>query len=417
LESNGVMATGWKELGGIWYYLNESGAMVKGWQTISGKTYYFNDSGHMLTGKQVIDGKNYEFNGSGQLISDTGDISSSEVTYIAVGKVINVQSFLNVRKGPGTEYDSIGQLYQGNKVSIVAKDRDWYKIKYDSDYGFVNKKFINILVSSEENIKDNDVEEKKNLNVTPDKLFKTITMNKNGFDIEYEWKLMDHDNRYHLSPVANYDNYVALKRASAIQLTPKDLLSLLISFSPIDAAKDFLDFVCGKDIITGDKINRGALFACIFLPGVADNLVKYGVKNSDELADVFKNIKVYEKQAAEFIGDARKYWTKVDTFKGIKVYQRDDLINPNLIDSKGRTNLERMLNDGIAPLDSNGDSINLHHMIQTNDSAIAEVTKKFHQQNTKTIHINPNTIPSGINRNTFDSWKRAYWKNRAKDFM
>ncbi len=52
--------------------------------------------------------------------------------------------------------------------------------------------------------------------------------------------------------------------------------------------KDFLDFVCGKDIITGDKINRGALFACIFLPGVADNLVKYGVKNSDELADVFK---------------------------------------------------------------------------------------------------------------------------------
>ncbi|NGT68233.1 SH3 domain-containing protein [Clostridium perfringens] len=221
LESNGVMATGWKELGGIWYYLNESGAMVKGWQTISGKTYYFNDSGHMLTGKQVIDGKNYEFNGSGQLISDTGDISSSEVTYIAVGKVINVQSFLNVRKGPGTEYDSIGQLYQGNKVSIVAKDRDWYKIKYDSDYGFVNKKFINILVSSEENIKDNDVEEKKNLNVTPDKLFKTITMNKNGFDIEYEWKLMDHDNRYHLSPVANYDNYVALKRASAIQLTPQ----------------------------------------------------------------------------------------------------------------------------------------------------------------------------------------------------
>jgi hypothetical protein len=417
LESNGVMATGWKELGGIWYYLNESGAMVKGWQTISGKTYYFNDSGHMLTGKQVIDGKNYEFNGSGQLISDTGDISSSEITYIAVGKVINVQSFLNVRKGPGTEYDSIGQLYQGNKVSIVAKDRDWYKIKYDSDYGFVNKKFINILVSSEENIKDNDVEEKKNLNVTPDKLFKTITMNKNGFDIEYEWKLMDHDNRYHLSPVANYDNYVALKRASAIQLTPKDLLSLLISFSPIDAAKDFLDFVCGKDIITGDKINRGALFACIFLPGVADNLVKYGVKNSDELADVFKNIKVYEKQAAEFIGDARKYWTKVDTFKGIKVYQRDDLINPNLIDSKGRTNLERMLNDGIAPLDSNGDSINLHHMIQTNDSAITEVTKKFHQQNTKTIHINPNTIPSGINRNTFDSWKRAYWKNRAKDFM
>ncbi|HII4482808.1 TPA: SH3 domain-containing protein [Clostridium perfringens] len=153
LESNGVMATGWKELGGIWYYLNESGAMVKGWQTISGKTYYFNDSGHMLTGKQVIDGKNYEFNGSGQLISDTGDISSSEVTYIAVGKVINVQSFLNVRKGPGTNYDSIGQLHQGDKVSIVAKNGEWYKIKYGSGYGYIHSNFINIVLDEDINKK------------------------------------------------------------------------------------------------------------------------------------------------------------------------------------------------------------------------------------------------------------------------
>ncbi|AMN30888.1 SH3 domain-containing protein [Clostridium perfringens] len=153
LESNGVMATGWKELGGIWYYLNESGAMVKGWQTISGKTYYFNDSGHMLTGKQVIDGKNYEFNGSGQLISDTGDISSSDMTYIAAGEVINVQSFLNVRKGPGTNYDSIGQLHQGDKVSIVAKNGEWYKIKYGSGYGYIHSNFINIVLDEDINKK------------------------------------------------------------------------------------------------------------------------------------------------------------------------------------------------------------------------------------------------------------------------
>ncbi|EOU1989209.1 hypothetical protein C4D27_10625 [Clostridium perfringens] len=153
LESNGVMATGWKELGGIWYYLNESGAMVKGWQTISGKTYYFNDSGHMLTGKQVIDGKNYEFNGSGQLISDTGDISSSDMTYIAAREVINVQSFLNVRKGPGTNYDSIGQLHQGDKVSIVAKNGEWYKIKYGSGYGYIHSNFINIVLDEDINKK------------------------------------------------------------------------------------------------------------------------------------------------------------------------------------------------------------------------------------------------------------------------
>ncbi len=157
LESNGVMAIGWKELGGIWYYLNESGAMVKGWQTISGKTYYFNDSGHMLLGKQIIDGKSYEFNGSGQLISDTGDISLSESTYIATGEVIDVQTILNVRKGPGTNYDSIGKLNQGDKISIVAKNGEWYKILYEDDFGYAYYKYLKRFDISN---KDNFISEK-----------------------------------------------------------------------------------------------------------------------------------------------------------------------------------------------------------------------------------------------------------------
>lgn len=61
----------------------------------------------------------------------------------------------------------------------------------------------------------------------------------------------------------------------------------------------------------------------------------------------------------------------------------------------GRSNLQRM-EQRLAPLGSDGKSINLHHMIQTNDSAIAEVTASFHQTNSKVIHINPNTVPSGI---------------------
>lgn len=81
----------------------------------------------------------------------------------------------------------------------------------------------------------------------------------------------------------------------------------------------------------------------------------------------------------------------------------------------GRTNLQRM-EQGLAPLSPDGKSINLHHMIQTNDSAIAEVTATFHHTNSKVIHINPNTVPSGINRYEFDAWRKAYWINRANDF-
>jgi hypothetical protein len=74
------------------------------------------------------------------------------------------------------------------------------------------------------------------------------------------------------------------------------------------------------------------------------------------------------------------------------------------------------MQQGIAPIGPDGKSINLHHMTQTNDSAIAEITQSFHQENTKVIHINPNTIPSGIDRSAFDTWKKTYWKNRANDF-
>lgn len=99
----------------------------------------------------------------------------------------------------------------------------------------------------------------------------------------------------------------------------------------------------------------------------------------------------------------------------MKVYQRDDIINPNMKDARGRTNLERM-QKGLAPLGPDGKSINLHHTTQRNESSIAEVTQTFHIDNSSVIHINPNTIPSGINRSEFNKWRTDYWKNRVNDF-
>ncbi|WP_341478944.1 SH3 domain-containing protein [Clostridium perfringens] len=280
LEGSGVMATGWKELGGIWYYLNESGAMVKGWQTISGKTYYFNDSGHMLLGKQTIDGKSYEFNGSGQLISDTGDISLSESTYIATGEVIDVQTILNVRKGPGTNYDSIGQLHQGDKVSIVAKNGEWYKIS-SPIAGYVHSEFIEIY-------SENNISNERIIDTTPDKLLKSITMNIEGVDIEFEWRLMPHDNKYHLMPVNELRNLEKYHHAFALQVSFGELVSFVLSLTPVDFAKDLIEFIAGKDIITGEKYDRVTLGTCLLLPEFSEVLVKKGVKGAGPVARIFK---------------------------------------------------------------------------------------------------------------------------------
>jgi len=112
---------------------------------------------------------------------------------------------------------------------------------------------------------------------------------------------------------------------------------------------------------------------------------------------------------------AGRFWTKTIEFQGVTVYQRTDLINPNLTDKYGRTNLVRM-RQGLAPLGPDGASMNLHHMLQTQDGPIAEVTETFHQQNSSIVHVNPKTIPSGISRSPFDTWRRQYWMNRARDF-
>ncbi|MGX5109036.1 HNH/ENDO VII family nuclease [Enterobacter cloacae] len=51
---------------------------------------------------------------------------------------------------------------------------------------------------------------------------------------------------------------------------------------------------------------------------------------------------------------------------------------------------------GRAPVGYYGNAVNLNHMLQTQDSPIAEMSQTFHKTNHRIIHINPNTIPSGI---------------------
>ncbi|MGG6431322.1 HNH/ENDO VII family nuclease [Anoxybacillus sp. D401a] len=153
-----------------------------------------------------------------------------------------------------------------------------------------------------------------------------------------------------------------------------------------------------------------------FIPGLGD--LKSIAKVTNAIKKAFDVDPKKLDQAVSIIkgtGNGYKYWNKTTVYKNVKVYQRNDIIDPYMKDARGRTNLERM-EKGLAPLGSDGKPINLHHMTQRNESSIAEVTQTFHKENSKIIHINPNTIPSGINRNEFDKWRKDYWKDRVSDF-
>ncbi len=152
------------------------------------------------------------------------------------------------------------------------------------------------------------------------------------------------------------------------------------------------------------ELSRGLDRACeLSCVGIASDYA-FAPKITAGLADVSPSLKPWES----------KYW-KPKEVQGTKVYQRNDLIDPARVDSMGRTNLQRMQR-GLSPLGPDGKPINLHQVIQTPGGPLAEVTQSFHQQYKTVLHVNPNKIPSGINRSVFDAWRAEYWKRRALEF-
>lgn len=62
---------------------------------------------------------------------------------IGSGTVSNTNS-LNVRSGPGTSYEIIGTLNTGDSVEILEKNKNWYKISYNQEYGYIYYSYITL---------------------------------------------------------------------------------------------------------------------------------------------------------------------------------------------------------------------------------------------------------------------------------
>lgn len=100
------------------------------------------------------------------------------------------------------------------------------------------------------------------------------------------------------------------------------------------------------------------------------------------------------------------------SFRGVTFYCDDSEIDPGRKDGRGRTNLARM-EQGLAPVGSDGLPMNLHHVLQSEEGPIMELSESVHTAGHKQLHINTHDIPSGINRSAFNVLKSAYWKRRA----
>ncbi len=84
-------------------------------------------------------------------------------------------------------------------------------------------------------------------------------------------------------------------------------------------------------------------------------------------------------------------------------------------DAFGRTNKERM-EDGLAPLDQNGNRVELHHVGQKADSPLAELTLEEHHCNGNDTILHDKTKETEVHGegNNWDNERRNHWENRAK---
>lgn len=109
------------------------------------------------------------------------------------------------------------------------------------------------------------------------------------------------------------------------------------------------------------------------------------------------------------------------SFSGNIVYQNNSLFDFDQATSwrtSGKpvagTNKDRMQTGRAAIGKVDSRPINLHHITQTQGGAIIELPQWFHQEKFTELHTNTGRMPSLINRGTFNTWRRDYWKDRGK---
>ncbi|GAA7461544.1 hypothetical protein ckin119_04510 [Helicobacter pylori] len=101
-----------------------------------------------------------------------------------------------------------------------------------------------------------------------------------------------------------------------------------------------------------------------------------------------------------------------DIIGGKIVAKRNKIFDRNEKDGNNKSNLERM-QDGNAPLCEDGMSMELHHLKQEDDGIVIELTSTEHKKYYKNLHLN--NKESEINRNAFNTFRRNYYKKRAKE--
>ena len=126
---------------------------------------------------------------------------------------------------------------------------------------------------------------------------------------------------------------------------------------------------------------------------------------SDEIVDSTRSV-----EEAEIYKNAD---LKEEDINGKKCLIRSD-IDMAQKDEFGRTNKERMEN-GNAPLTESGETVELHHIGQKQDSPLAELTTQEHRGKGNDTILHDKQKETEIDRGEFAKERKQHWESRAEN--
>ena len=101
--------------------------------------YLVNEINYLRLGRDVVHSRKiilFLFIAVFFLLSEPFNVRAAEAT-------INVSN-LNVRSGPGTDYESIGKLDSGQTFTVTGQENDWVEINLEDETGWVALEFVTL---------------------------------------------------------------------------------------------------------------------------------------------------------------------------------------------------------------------------------------------------------------------------------
>ncbi|MBQ7832683.1 MAG: SH3 domain-containing protein [Lachnospiraceae bacterium] len=76
--------------------------------------------------------------------NDKEEVATEDSPIVPMDTVLYVQREVNVRSGPGTDYEKLGALAVNTEVTVTGQDKEsgWYQIEYEETVGFVSDAYL-----------------------------------------------------------------------------------------------------------------------------------------------------------------------------------------------------------------------------------------------------------------------------------